>query len=167
MSLRRFFSAVTVTALALTLVAARCTSDDEEEMRLYPTPADSRVPADPSAQRGEDTDAEAELLKPDTVRAPTTGDGETVPDIGGEVAPKSPQDAKGPEDDLFSDPLEGANAGTPDGATSNVPMLDDSTIQEDASTFEDSGAGGGGEALDGAPSSDDPADAEPMPDLTE
>lgn len=167
MSLRRVFSAVTLTALALSLVAARCTSDDEDEMRLYPTPADSRAPADPSAQSRADTDAEATLLKPDTVRAPSTGEGETVPEIGGEGAPASPKDAKGPEDDLFSDPLDGANAGTPDGATSDVPMLDDSTIQEDASTFEDSGAGGGGEALDGAPSSDDPVDSEPMPDLTE
>src|SRR5690349_16912949 len=107
--MRRALSALAISSLALLLTAARC-SDDDDDMKLGTYP---------------EIDSDAEPVSTPTDAASDAGDG---------TAPKGAE-AKGPEDDLFTDPLD---------EKSGAPKVDDATILDDAQTFEPSSTDGPG-----------------------
>lgn len=161
--MRRAFFALATSTLALSLVAARC-SDDDEDMKLGVYP-DIKGDADPSA-------------------APPTDESMPKPE-----PPAEPQEAA---DDLFTDPLDGPGPGngSASGMLDDplpAPSIDDTEIIEDQQTFEPDGPVGSGlptvtgpdgdslpqvpgptpdmPALDGGP--DPMTDDGPAPDLTD
>ena len=114
--MRRQLSALAICVAALVLVAARCSRDEDDgtSFGVYPK------------VEGEEFGAGAAVPPDDnelTQDPPPSGGVEAA-------APKAGGSAKEPADDLFADPLDGADA-----------KVDGNTMLDDQSTFEPGGSG--------------------------
>lgn len=107
--MRRTFVALALTCASLSLVAARCSSDDDTKLKIEKNGAASPPPDESSGTAHREP-------APDDVRENAKGPAE-----------------KEPDDDLFRDPLDGPNPG---GGEGSEPRVDDETILEDSSTFD-------------------------------
>ena len=129
--MRRTLIALSLAFTSLSLVAARCSSDDE----------DTKLKSD---ARGDDA-------------APPPDDGKSVEPNTIDAMPsvEKGDNTKSPDDELFKDPLDGAPAhggGIDDLGSS--PNVDDQTILDDSSTFD-------ADPQAGAVSPDGPIEASP------
>jgi hypothetical protein len=183
--MRRSLSALAVCASALLLVAARCGGDEDDGVHIgaYPKvegeesgagaaapPDDVDLSADPAAKSSADADADAILDQNGGAEKAPAETAAKKPDAKAKktdpTKPKLDDDNAAPRDssdDLFADPLDGANP-----AGGRGPTVDDNTMLDDSSTFEPGGSGlpnAVGPDGDSLPQIPGPGPSDDLPDL--
>ncbi len=158
--MRRQLSALAIGASTLVLMAARCSGDEDDGVSIGAYPQ----------VEGEESGAGA-AAPPDDVDHSADPKDAGAGSAADASRPKLGDEPKEASDDLFADPMDGANAGGGSG-----PKVDDETILEDQSTFEPGGSGlpnvvgPDGDSLPQVPGPDTgmpELGGDPSPDLTE